>query len=176
MSTNHHSSHRRPDRHASHPRMEGSSNSPMTILIVDDDPDCRELIRDAIDQCKVSNETHEVSSGEEALRFLMREDAFASAPRPGLIYLDVEMGGIDGLETLRRIRAHCELRDIPVVMMTGLCTESHMKRAAEYGANSYTLKPASAEQFLHTVLASTDYWLQIHQSPSRHLPQELCRR
>lgn len=156
-----------------------ASRSPgdrITILLVDDDADCRELIRDAAAQCKVTSDIHEVSGGEAALDFLLRRGPYADAPRPGLVYLDVEMPGIDGLETLKRIRSHAELHDIPVVMMTGVSSERHMKLAAEYGANSYTLKPANPEQFLGTVLASTDYWLQIHQSPTRHMPQEACRR
>ena len=65
---------------------------------------------------------------------------------------------------------------IPVVMMTGLCGEEQMRLAAARGANSYTLKPANAEQFLRTVLASTNYWLTIHQYPERHLPPEECRK
>jgi two-component system response regulator len=86
------------------------------------------------------------------------------------------MPGIDGLETLRRIKSNRDLREIPVVMMTGVCGEAEMNKAAELGANSYTLKPANAEQFLRTVLASTSYWLTIHQYPQRHLPAEACRR
>ncbi|HVT87521.1 MAG TPA: response regulator [Tepidisphaeraceae bacterium] len=156
-----------------HPEL---GDKPITILIVDDDQDCRQLIRDAIAQCKVSNHVFEASSGEEAIRFLMKEAEHSSAPRPGLVYLDVEMPGIDGLETLRRIKANKALRDIPVVIMTGVCGDEQMKRAAEYGANSYTLKPANAEQFLRTVLASTNYWLKIHQYPEHHKPPEWCRR
>ena len=68
------------------------------------------------------------------------------------------------------------LRDIPVVMMTGLCGDEEMKTAAEFGANSYTLKPANAEQFLRTVLASTSYWLTIHQYPKAQLETEQCTR
>jgi two-component system response regulator len=143
---------------------------------VDDDADCRMLIRDAIAECKVGNAVHEVSSGEDALEFLRRRGRYAHAPRPGLIYMDIEMPGIDGLETLRRIREDEQVRDIPVVMMTGVCDENQMRRAAELGANSYTLKPANAEQFLRTVLASTTYWLTIHQCPENHLPPEECRR
>lgn len=152
------------------------NNRPIPILLVDDDGDCRLLIRDAISECKVSNDVHEVASGEEALEFLMRRGKHANAPRPGLIYLDIEMDGIDGLETLRQIRSRENLREIPVVMMTGVCDETQMRRAAEFGANSYTLKPANAEQFLRTVLASTTYWLTIHQCPENHLPPEVCRR
>jgi len=107
--------------------------------------------------------------GREALTALEKE-------RPAFIILDIEMPGINGLETLRRIKEQPVLQDIPVVMMTGVCGEAEMKRAAEYGANSYTLKPANAEQFLRTVLASTSYWLTIHQYPEHHIPPECCRR
>lgn len=149
---------------------------PITILLVDDDPDCRMLIRDAISECKVSNSIHEAANGREALDFLHRRGDHADAPRPGLIYLDIEMPEMDGQQVLRAIKADPELRDIPVVMMTGVSDETHMKQAAASGANSYTIKPANAEQFLRTVLASTNYWLTIHQYPEHHLPADACRR
>ena len=152
------------------------NHEPISILLVDDDADCRLLIRDAIAECKVSNQVFEVSNGQEALDFLGRRGAHANVPRPGLIYLDIEMPGMDGQETLRRIRANADLREVPVVMMTGVADEEQMKLAATNGANSYTIKPANAEQFLRTVLASTNYWLTIHQSPQHHLRPEDCRR
>ncbi|HZZ42124.1 MAG TPA: response regulator [Tepidisphaeraceae bacterium] len=150
--------------------------APITILLVDDDPDCRMLLRDAISECKVSNSVFEAANGVEALQFLRREGAFANAPRPGLIYLDIEMPGMNGQEALREIKNDAALRDIPVVMMTGVSDEDHMQTAMTNGANSYTIKPANAEQFLRTVLASTNYWLTIHQYPEHHLPAEACRR
>jgi two-component system, response regulator len=152
------------------------NNEPITILLVDDDTDCRMLIRDAISECKVGNEVRDVCSGEEAIAYLNGTDKYKDAPRPGLIYLDIEMSGIDGLETLKRIKSDPKLHDIPIVMMTGVCDEVQMKRAADLGANSYTLKPANAEQFLRTVLASTSYWLTIHQYPEHHLDPDQCRR
>src|SRR4051812_17714814 len=154
----------------------GEDGRAITILLVDDDPDCRMLIRDAIDESHVSNAVFETSNGAEALDFLKRRGKFADAPRPGLIYLDLEMPGMDGQTALRHIKADPELRDIPVVMMTGVSDEAEMKKAAANGANSYTIKPANVEQFLRTVLASTNYWLTIHQYPEHHLPPEDCRR
>ena len=151
-------------------------NQPITILLVDDDPDCRMLIRDAIAECKVSNSVFEVCNGREALQFLRREGKYADVPRPGLIYLDIEMPEMDGQATLKQIKSHPELREIPVVMMTGVSDEEQMKTAASNGANSYTIKPANAEQFLRTVLASTNYWLTIHQYPDHHLPASAARR
>ena len=148
----------------------------ITILLVDDDPDCRMLIRDAIADCKVSNKVYEARNGAEALDYLHQRGRFAGVPRPGLVYLDIEMPGMDGQETLRQIRSNPEFREIPVVMMTGVSDEQQMKLAAANGANSYTIKPANAEQFLRTVLASTNYWLTIHQYPKHHLPADQARR
>jgi CheY-like chemotaxis protein len=144
----------------------------ITILIVDDDADCRLLIRDAIADCKVTNSIHEAPDGQAALDYLRDP----SNPRPGLIYLDIEMPRRDGLATLAAIKSDPSLRDIPVVMMTGVCDEAQMHAAADAGANSYTIKPASAEDFLRTVLTSTNYWLTIHQYPHRHLPPEVARK
>lgn len=152
------------------------NDEPITILLIDDDEDCRTLIRDAISECKVSNEVFECRNGREALDFLHRRGAFTDAPRPGLVYLDIEMPGLDGQAVLREIKSDPDLRDIPVVMMTGVAEEKQMEEAARNGANSYTLKPANAEQFLRTVLASTTYWLTIHQYPTHHLPAVACRR
>jgi CheY-like chemotaxis protein len=159
-------------RHATSP----DGGEPLAILLVDDDPDCRMLLRDAIEASKVSNRVYEVSNGREALEFLTRTGPFADAPKPGLIFLDIEMPGMGGQETLLAVRALPEFRETPVVMMTGVSDEAEMRRAAENGANSYTLKPANAEQFLSTVLASTSYWLTIHQYPNHHAPQACCRR
>jgi CheY-like chemotaxis protein len=151
-------------------------DSAITILLVDDDVDCRMLIRDAICQSKVSNRVFEVSSGEEAMDFLHRRGQWSRAPRPGLIYLDIEMPGMDGQSVLKAIKADPDLRDIPVVMMTGVSDERQMRMAAKAGANSYTIKPAKADQFLKTVVTSTNYWLTIHQYPDHHIPPGDCQR
>ncbi len=153
-----------------------SENKPVTILLVDDDPDCRMLIKDAIADCRVNNAVVECANGAEALALLRGEGKYAGTALPGLIYLDIEMPHLNGIQTLQQIKADERLRHIPVVMMTGVSDEEQMRKAAEFGANSYTLKPANAEQFLRTVLASTNYWLAIHQYPDHRLSQSECRR
>jgi chemotaxis family two-component system response regulator Rcp1 len=145
------------------------SAQPVTILLVDDDEDCRQLIRDAIDQGKLDNPVFEVSSGEEALAFLKREGRYIDAPRPGLVYLDIEMPGMGGQETLKAIRQDPRFADVAVVMMTGVTEDTQKRLAMSNGANSYTNKPTDAMTFMQTVVQSTSYWLRIHQFPS---PQE----
>lgn len=153
-----------------------AEEKPIAILLVDDDPDCRMLIHDAIDEAKITNRIFEVPNGQAALDFVHRRGNYADAPRPGLIYLDIEMPGLTGQDVLKEVKSDPSLRDIPVVMMTGVSDERQMEQAAKNGANSYTIKPANAEQFLKTVLASTNYWLHIHQYPEHHLPSDKCRR
>ena len=142
--------------------MAKQTSESLTILVVDDDDASRSIVRDAISQCKVSNSVFEARNGQEAMELLKRAGKGAGMPRPGLIYLDVEMPGMDGHTTLKQIKADPQLRDIPVVMMTGVSSAAQMRAATAAGANSYTLKPANAEQFLRTVLASTNYRLRIH--------------
>lgn len=141
-----------------HPAGEGE---PVVVLLVDDDPDCRMLARDAIARCGAGYRVYEAGDGREALEFLRRP----GAPRPGLIFLDIEMPGMDGQAALRAIRSDPALREVPVVMMSGLSDDGQMRAAAAAGANSYTVKPLAAEQYLRAVQQSVDYWLKVHRRP-----------
>ncbi len=149
---------------------------PIAVLLVDDDPDCRMLVRDALADGRVPTRVFEVADAEAGLRFLHRAGEFAGVPRPGLIYLDLEMPGMSGIALLRLIRADPALADIPVVMMTGVSDDASLRAAAAAGANSYTIKPADAGQFLRTVADSAHYWLAVHQYPGHQPPPSACRR
>ena len=136
------------------------------VLLVDDDEDCRMLSRDAMTQGNILNEVFEVGSAEEALDFLYRRGQHEDAPQVGLIYLDIQMPGISGQELLKILRADDIFEDIPIVMMTNLCDDREKEEAARAGANSYTVKPSDPEEFMHTVIEATNYWIGIHQAPS----------
>jgi CheY-like chemotaxis protein len=153
-----------------------AAGEPIVILLVDDDEDCRALLREAIAHCGIGAVVHEVGDGQSGLDFVFRRGRYADAPRPALIYLDIEMPGMTGQEVLKAIKGSPEHREIPVVMMTGMSDEEQMELAARNGANSYTIKPASAEQFIRTVQVSASYWTMVHQYPQHHLRQEECRR
>jgi two-component system, response regulator len=157
------------------PGGDSSSTEPFTILLVDDDPDCRALIREAIGETGCKHVVVECGDGMAAIDYL-KNKIETNGTRPGLIFLDVEMPRMNGLQTLEAIKSHELLRDIPVVMMTGVADDAYIQQAALLGANSYTIKPANPEQFLRTVMTSTQYWLTVHQYPGRHLPQKEARR
>jgi len=93
----------------------------IVILMADDDADDRLLAKDALTECRLSNELHFVENGEELLDYLLRRGNYTSlgdAPRPGLILLDLNMPKKDGREALKEIKADPELRKIPVVVLT----------------------------------------------------------
>lgn len=136
-----------------------------TILLVDDDEDCRLIIRDTIESSNFRSGVFEVSSGEEALAFTHRQSPFENAPIPDLIYLDIEMTGLNGIEVLKKLREDIRTKKIPIVMMTGMDDDQNKTLATQYGANSYCLKPSDPAQFHRTILQATDYWLNVHCPP-----------
>src|SRR6185312_13764096 len=93
----------------------------ITILMADDDPDDRELTREAFEESRLANDLRFVEDGVELLDYLKRRGKYedpASSPRPGLILLDLNMPKKDGREALREIKADPKLKSIRVVILT----------------------------------------------------------
>ncbi len=90
----------------------------LTILMADDDEDDRESTQDAFQENHLANAFYTVKDGEELMDFLRRRGAYANAPRPGLILLDLNMPRKDGREALKEIKSDPLLRTIPVVIIT----------------------------------------------------------
>ena len=137
---------------------------PAVILLADDDPGDQNLTRRAFAKAKLSNDLRVVADGEEALDYLLHRGRYAdpaSAPRPDLMLLDLNMPKLDGREVLRQIRARDDLRRLPVVVMTTSQQEEDILRSYDLGANSYLTKPVSMEQFLRVAEGLDDYWFQL---------------
>jgi CheY-like chemotaxis protein len=135
-----------------------SNQDHLPILLVDDDEDCRLIIREHIEDSSAASKIYEVASGEEALAFARQEPPYQNVPRPGLIYLDLDMPTLDGMDVLKALKNDEKTRDIPVVILTGINDEREMIRASGCGANSYCIKASNPDRFAETVARATRYW------------------
>jgi DNA-binding response OmpR family regulator len=111
------------------------------ILVVDDDPDIRLLLRELLE--RAGYDIEEADDGRVALRSL-----FANAP--ALVILDVTMPDLDGYQTLERIR---DLSDVPVLMLTARSQELEKVRGLSAGADDYVAKPFGRQELLARVQA-----------------------
>lgn len=136
----------------------------IVILMADDDPDDREMAREALEESRLGNPLRLVEDGEELMDYLHRRGRFAPpavAPKPGLILLDLNMPKKDGREALDEIKADPELRHIPVVVLTTSKTEEDIFRSYDSGANSYISKPVTFEGLVQVVRSLGQYWFQL---------------
>ena len=133
----------------------------LTILVVEDQDFDYMLIErsiKALEKSDVKYELHWVRDGEEALDFLFRRGKYASAPRPNLILLDLNLPKKNGLEVLEEIKKDEKLRKIPVVVLTVSESEEDMVRACDSGASGYLQKPTHVEDFEKLLQTVWEYW------------------
>ncbi len=146
------------------------ARDPIVILMADDDADDRMLARDAMHESRLGNPFHLVEDGQELMDYLRREGKYAtqSAPRPGLILLDLNMPRKDGRQALTEIKNDPDLRRIPVVVLTTSKTEEDILRSYDLGANSYITKPVTFDRLVEIVRTLGVYWFNIAQLPDTH--------
>jgi DNA-binding response OmpR family regulator len=111
------------------------------VLVVDDDPDIRQLVRELLE--RAGYQVSQASDGRDGLRALYET-------RPDLVLLDVNMPELDGWETLARIR---DLSEAPVIMLTARTGELEKVRGLKAGADDYVTKPFGRQELLARVEA-----------------------
>jgi two-component system response regulator len=137
-----------------------------TILLVEDNPDDEALTLRAFRKNNIGNDVHVARDGVAALEFLHGE-GHQARPLPVLILLDLKLPKIEGLEVLRRVRAHPRTRVVPVVILTTSREQQDMLDGYALGANSYVRKPVDFAQFLEAARQLGLYWLVLNESMVR---------
>lgn len=138
---------------------------PMHLLLVEDNLADAELTRECLENSKVFLELSVATDGVEALDFLLRRGSYANAPRPDIIVLDLNLPKKDGRQVLAEIKAHAELRRIPVVVLTSSDAESDIARSYDLGANCYVTKPLDLKAFQTIVKSIEQFWFTIAKLP-----------
>lgn len=141
----------------------------ITILMADDDEDDRLMAEEALKEAKLLNPVRFVKDGEELLDYLYQRGEYSngnSAPRPGLILLDLNMPRKDGREALMEIKQDPELKQIPIVVLTTSVSEEDIYRTYDLGVNSYITKPVAFEGLVEVMKNLANYWFNIVKLPS----------
>ena len=139
---------------------------PVDILLVEDNPGDVRLTQEALKESDVLNTLHVAVDGVEALAFLHREGNYEDAPRPDIIFLDLNMPRKDGREVLAEIKADEDLCRIPVVILTTSEAEEDILRSYDLHANCYITKPVDLEQFIEVVATIQGFWLSMAKLPT----------
>ena len=134
---------------------------PIEILLIEDSPADILITREAFSEARLLNDIHVVEDGVQALEFLRRQGAFASAPRPDLILLDLNLPRKNGREVLAEIKADDSLKAIPVIVLTTSSAHEDILQAYDLHANCYVVKPVGFENFLKAVQSIRNFWFSV---------------
>jgi CheY-like chemotaxis protein len=143
--------------------MTHATRKPALVLVAEDDPDDCLLVREAWLENRLVAKLQFVSDGEELTDYLRQSGRYArpaTAPRPDLILLDLNMPRKDGREALKEIKSDPALRRIPVVVLTTSQSEEDISRSYDLGVNSFIVKPAAFDKIVELVRELNSYWFE----------------
>jgi CheY-like chemotaxis protein len=138
------------------------------ILLVEDDPNDVELTLRALKNRNLANQVFVARDGAEALDFFFGDGThpwheIGIAPR--VVFLDLTLPRVGGLEVLRRLKSHERTRSLPVVILTSSREEPDIATAYRLGANSYIVKPLDFDAFARAVSEIGLHWLLLNEAP-----------
>ena len=134
---------------------------PFGVLMAEDDEHDILATKRAWKKHNIANPLFIVNDGEECLDFLHRRGKYGdpgTAPRPGILLLDIKMPKMDGLAVLKHIREDEELRRLPVIILTTSKAEEDRLNSYDLGANAYIVKPVGFENFSEAVGTINLFW------------------
>ena len=140
----------------------------MEILLVEDNPNDAELAILAIRQAKFTGRIAHVDDGVKALDYLNGTGSYsdrAGARPPRVVFLDLKLPRIDGIEVLKRVKGAENLRAIPVVMLTSSQELSDVDECYRLGVNSYVVKPVNFDEYQSMISGLVSYWTRLNQAP-----------
>jgi CheY-like chemotaxis protein len=125
----------------------------VTILVAEDDDGHATLIKKNLVRAGLKNDILRFADGQAILDFLFRRGDGPKRGRdmPYLLFLDIRMPKVDGVEVLRQIKADPELHNLPVIMLTTTEDPREVDRCHAIGCNNYVHKPVDYEKFVEVI-------------------------
>ena len=129
------------------------------ILLVEDRDDDAELARYAFRKVPVPFKLHRVADGVEALSYLRNEAPYEESLRPNIIFLDLNMPGMDGRELLAELKRDEDLKSIPAIVLSVSSAPDDVAYAYRTQAAAFITKPFELVRFCQIIKTFTDIWL-----------------
>ena len=138
----------------------------MRILLVEDNHSDAFLFKRVLRRESISKNVHTACDGVEAINFLFDKNSgkYIKQNKPKVIFLDLKLPKLNGLEVLEIIKNNQDTKDIPVVILTSSSEDSDINKAYELGVNSYLVKPVDMHFYTQTISELTHYWLEMNRS------------
>ena len=136
-----------------------------TLLLVEDNEDDAFFMRRALAHAGITDTLQHVPDGREAIAYLAGEGCYADRtahPLPAIVFLDLNLPYKTGLQVLEWIRQQPQFARLIVIALTSSSEGVDLKRAYQLGANSYVVKPPSAERLIEIAKAFKLWWLDIN--------------
>lgn len=130
------------------------------VLLVEDNPGDVRLTREAVDDLATETAIHVATDGDEALETLSERRASDERSMPDLVFLDLNLPRMGGLEFLEAIEDDPELAPIPVLVLTSSAAAEDVLESYELAANAYLTKPTDLDEYAEMVEAIADFWFQ----------------
>ena len=145
-----------------------TNTNEVEILLVEDNPNDAELALRALKKNNLANKIHHVKDGAEALDFIYCTGAYAGRnmmKKPKVIFLDLKLPKVDGLEILHKVKSDERTRTIPIVVLTSSHEERDLVESYQFGVNSYIVKPVEFDKFVNAVAQLGMYWMLLNKQP-----------
>lgn len=137
---------------------------PRNILLVEDHLPDERMVRRAFAKLPVLHSLSSVHDGVEALLYLRQVGIYATAPRPELVLLDLNLPKVTGYDVLEAAKGS-ELRSIPIVVLSGSQAQEDIAKCFAAGANGYLIKPGSPERLQALVQTLHAFWFDLGRVP-----------
>lgn len=136
------------------------------ILLVEDSDDDVVLTRFALEENQIPNELVVARDGAEALEELSEAKIAARGELPTVVFLDLNLPKVNGMEVLKFIRLDQRTLRIPIVVLSSSEEERDLLNSYALGANSYVKKPVDYDEFLAAMKVLGFYWLTFNRNSS----------
>ncbi|MEE8340498.1 MAG: response regulator [Candidatus Neomarinimicrobiota bacterium] len=135
--------------------------------MVEDNSNDAELMIHSLKKNHLANKLIVLTDGEQALDYIFCKGEYAKRDPgeiPKVIFLDLKLPKIGGMEILEQVKTNTKTKNIPVVIVTSSKEDPDIKTAYNLGANSYVVKPVDFDNFTETINQLGLYWLVTNEN------------